>query len=141
MNPFNLLVADADSARIVSNWPEPSEQVLDAGLHGLSNGDFHQPWPKTQRLCAALEAWLDADARRFEPLFAALRNGSPLPGAGSEARLSPVFIADPTYGTRCSTVVAIRPDGSGIMLERSFDAAGQVTGERSEHLAFAAPSP
>lgn len=135
MNPFNLLVADSTSARIISNWPEPAGWRLEPGLHGLSNGAFVQPWPKTQALCAALDAWLKADAHHFAPLFAALRDDAPITGDGPEQRFSPVFIADPTYGTRCSTVAAIRPDGSGILVERSFDAAGQVTGERSERLA------
>ena len=56
MNPFNLLVADSTSARIISNWPEPAGWRLEPGLHGLSNGAFVQPWPKTQALCAALDA-------------------------------------------------------------------------------------
>ena len=40
-----------------------------------------------------------------------------------------VFIRDPQYGTRCSTVLAIGRDGRGTIIERSFDAEGKATGE------------
>ncbi|MDE2597314.1 MAG: NRDE family protein [Sphingomonadales bacterium] len=114
MNPFNLLLADAASARVVTNWPEPAEMELVPGVHGLSNGPFAAPWPKTRALCTALEDWLAKDCEDFTPLFAALADRRPLPGPGPEQRLSSVFIDDPHYGTRCSTVLALDRGGSGL---------------------------
>lgn len=129
MNPFNLLLADFRQARIVSNWPQVGETVLTPGVHGLSNGAFDAPWPKSRALTAALDRWLAEPGDDPEPLFAALADSAPLPGPGPEPRLSSVFIADPVYGTRCSTVLAIGADGAGRIVERSFDAEGRVTGE------------
>lgn len=132
MNPFNLCLADAAGARVLTNHPRPESHDLAPGVHGLSNGAFSRPWPKTLQLCAALNAWLAGVAADVEPLFAALRAENPLaPGAGEEgpdAAFSSVFIRNPTYGTRCSTVVLIGEDGHGTIEERSFDPAGQATG-------------
>jgi len=38
--------------------------------------------------------------------------------------LSSIFIQSPDYGTRCSTVLAIRADGRAIFSEQSFNARG-----------------
>jgi uncharacterized protein with NRDE domain len=129
MNPFNLCLADADRARVLTNYPRRELHELDPGVHGLSNGAFHRPWPKTRQLCAGLEAWLQGEAADPAALFAALRAETPeAPKSpdeeGPEAAYSPVFIRDPVYGTRCSTVVLIGRDGTGVIEERSFGPAG-----------------
>jgi uncharacterized protein with NRDE domain len=134
MNPFNLLLADRDSARVVSNYPQVSEVTLPPGVHGLSNGAFTAPWPKTRQLCAALSGWLEDGTAELEPLFTALRREVPDPALasaehGPEPRLAPVFIRDATYGTRCSSVILIDADGHGQIMERRFDPAGNMTGE------------
>ncbi len=133
-NPFNLFVADADGARLISNHPDFASTPLTPGIHGLSNGSIAAPWPKTRQLCSALEAWLSAGEHDVEPLFLALRHETPAPPATwlpgqPEPRLSPIFIRDAIYGTRCSTVVAIDRDGTGVIIERSFDPAGDVSEE------------
>ena len=84
--------------------------------------------------------WLVAGAIDPEDLFGALRRET-LPDTGIapatpsdaplEPPLSPIFIRNPVYGTRCSSVVAIAPDGTGLALERRFDARGEVTGNSS----------
>ncbi len=38
-----------------------------ARVHGMSNGALDAPWPKTRRLMAALEAWLQEDGVRSLP--------------------------------------------------------------------------
>jgi uncharacterized protein with NRDE domain len=48
-------------------------------------------------------------------------------------KLSAPFVLDPGYGTRCSTILAITNDGTLALVERRFDAEGQVSGQ-SEHL-------
>lgn len=143
MNPFNLLCLDEEGLSFVTNWPQPSRQPLAPGVHGVSNGPFDRPWPKALRLCAALDEWMELGDPSPEPLFAALRDHSarqPVdPGATDpEPRLSGVFIADPVYGTRCSTVVLVDVEGHGRIIERRFDAEGRITGETA--LAFAAPA-
>jgi uncharacterized protein with NRDE domain len=134
MNPFHLLRVGPNGASHITNQPEPIARPLAAGFHGVSNGHFDQPWPKTQRLSAALAAWL-ADPGQADPqgLFAALADESPLPtepdSEGPETPFSPVFIRSPVYGTRCSTVVLIDTAGQGTIIERRFSPDGGATGE------------
>ena len=46
-----------------------------------------------------------------------------------ERLLSSPFIVSESYGTRCSTLVALARDGEARFVERSFDAKGSATGE------------
>ncbi|MDP3906811.1 NRDE family protein [Novosphingobium sp.] len=131
MNPFNLFTASPDGAQFVTNHPVPQHAPLPPGIHGLSNGPFTQPWGKTRKLEAPLGEWLDADAPP-EALFAALADRTPDPQndpAGPAPDFSGVFIANPVYGTRCSTVVAVDHDGHGVIMERRFGQDGEATGE------------
>ena len=132
-NPFNLLLASADDATFVGNYPEAARERLAPGIHGLSNGAFASPWPKTRRLCAALGAWLEGPGDDITRLFEPLRDTTVPPefAGETEERLSSVFIADPVYGTRCSTVMAIDAEGHGTITERSFGADSRVMGEVS----------
>lgn len=142
MNPFHLICADAGGARHVTNWPAALTRSLSPGIHGVSNGAFDLPWPKTRRLSAALSDWLKAAEEDPSPLFAALADETLLPpepdSEGPEQPFSPVFIRNPLYGTRCSTVVLMDRTGAGIITERRFDAAGAAAG--SETIRFGAAS-
>lgn len=133
MNPFHLMEAGPEGAWHRSNYPELARTPLSPGIHGLSNGGFDDRWAKTLRLEAVLADWLAQAVEDIAPLLAALRDETPLPpppsGAGPLAGFSPVFIANPVYGTRCSTVVLVDHDGCGLAFERSFDAAGRATGD------------
>lgn len=145
-NPFNLILADRDQARFLSNRPDDIRTALAHGIYGLSNGALDEPWPKTLQLKAALLDWLNADAEDFAPLFTALRSET-LPDIGVhphepsdvplEAPETPVFIRDAIYGTRCSTVVAIDQAGIGTIIERRFTADARTDGET--RLTFAWP--
>ena len=142
MNPFNLLLADRAQARVLSNYPASAEHRLEPGVHGLSNGAFTSPWPKARRLCEDLAGWLAHDARDFASLFTALRSEAPFPeedweGDGPEPAFSGVFIRNETYGTRCSTVVAVSSAGAGTIIERRFSPTGDAAGETA--LSFAWP--
>lgn len=133
-NPFSLLCAAPDAAHFIGNHPAEARLPLSPGIHGLSNGAFERPWPKTRQLNAALASWLGADGGDFAPLFAALRAETPTPPDSlmpdtPEPRFAPVFIRDPVYGTRCSTVLAIGRDGQGLVTERSFAPDGTATGD------------
>ena len=137
-NPFNLILIDGAGAHFLTNRPEAVRTALTPGLYGLSNGTLDAPWPKTLALKAALIDWLMAGAGRPETLFDALRQES-LPDAGivpdmpsdapDEAAMSPIFIQNPVYGTRCSSIVAIDRDGRGQIFERRFDQRGAKVGE------------
>ncbi|MBX9885199.1 MAG: NRDE family protein [Novosphingobium sp.] len=139
MNPFNLFMADADSAWHLTNHPAVRRIPLAPGIHGLSNGPHDAPWAKTRALEAALAAWLAADqSDPAAPLFGALADRGALPGAGPEPRFSGVFIRNPLYGTRCSTVVMVERSGAGTIIERRFTRDGTVSGDT--RVDFAGPS-
>lgn len=134
MNPFNLFAVDSGGARFLTNHPARREEQLAPGIHGLSNGAFEHPWPKTSQLGHALAEWLGDPAHDAEALFTALRAETPdsahaLPGHGPEPVYAPVFIRDEVYGTRCSTVVLIDDTGAGRIVERRFSPGGEVAGE------------
>ena len=131
-NPFNLFAASAEALRLLTNQPTERTELA-PGLHGLSNGPFVPPWPKTRALTAALARWLESDAEATEPLLTALADEAmppAIPGeSGPESPFSAVFIRNPTYGTRCSTLVLIDHYGAGTIIERCFDPNGETSGE------------
>jgi uncharacterized protein with NRDE domain len=144
MNSFNVIHAEGVEAGYLSNVPEVRWVPLAPGIHGLSNGGFHDRWPKTLQLETALADWLEQASGDPTSLLDALRAETPdpalaRPSEGPEPRFAPVFIRDAVYGTRCSTVVAVDHLGAGTILERRFDAAGSSTGET--RLDFLWPSP
>lgn len=122
MNPFNLITAGPDGAHLLTNFPDHDRRLLTSGVHTLSNGGLDELWFKEVRLALALERWLAADAAP-EALLENLHDPLPDPEQAN-APFSPVFIVNPDYGTRCSTVVAIDRDGRGSIVERSFRADG-----------------
>ena len=141
--PFNLLLWDGRSLEFASNHPRFTRHGVTPGLHAMSNGAFDAPWPKSNHASSALAGWLrnglppDARAADVGPLLDALADQTPAPDAALpdtgvglelERRLSPPFVRDARYGTRCSTVVLVQPDGIRFV-ERSFGADAEVLGE------------
>jgi uncharacterized protein with NRDE domain len=123
--------------------------ALSAGIHGLSNHLLDTPWPKLVRSKARLAAALGGQALDSAAVFALLADREPsddtaLPMTGVslewERLLSSAFIVSPEYGTRCSTVFTLARDGSANFVERSFDAAGNMTGEIAHAFTVAVPA-
>lgn len=146
--PFNLLLWDGRALEFASNHPRFERQPVTPGLHAVSNGAFDAPWPKSNLASRALAGWLEnglpADARDADvsPLLDALSDRTPAPdttlpdtgiGLELERRLSPPFVLDPRYGTRCSTVVLVQPSGIRFV-ERRFGADARVLGESDDWL-------
>jgi uncharacterized protein with NRDE domain len=148
-NPFNLIGGDLPSGR----WWWCSDRLavtpLGAGVHALSNAAMNEPWPKVQRLSAAMEDAVRGDDAGLETrLFSLLGERSvaadaDLPDTGvgidRERMLSPIFITTPDgrYGTRCSTVILGERDDAGWQLkisERTYDRNGQAAHDR--HIAL-----
>lgn len=146
-NPFNLITVSENSAHFLTNRPQSLSSELEPGLYGLSNGALDEPWPKTMHLKSRLLQWLVAADTAPEHLFDTLREEE-IGGAGispalpsdvpQEPRQSPIFIRNPVYGTRSSTVVAIGETGRGVIMERRFSATGEMTGEDSFDFAWPA---
>lgn len=139
--PFNLLVGDGHTLACLSTEAPAGArvQLLQDGLHGVSNHLLDTPWPKVRRGTAAMQAVLASDAADpFPPLLAALADrrvaaDHELPDTGlpleRERLISAAMIVDPVYGTRCATVLALGHDGAWQCIERRFDPSGAVTGE------------
>jgi len=144
-NPMNLIVVDRGVVRFCSNRPGASIRELDGGVYGLSNGDLDAPWPKTQRLKAALADWLAGAGHDPEGLLAALADetrptDAELPSTGldleRERLVSPIFIRNQPYGTRCSTVVRVDAAGRGEIIERRFNPDGGAAGVTALNFAW-----
>lgn len=142
-SPFNLLLVDQTHCMHVGNHPAATARRLEPGLHGISNGGLDLPWPKTVRLGAALQAWMESDSEDMAPLWRALADESvpadhelPDTGVGLELErmLAPAFIRGPTYGTRASTIVTIDLEGRGWISERRFGPDGMFEGETTLHI-------
>lgn len=125
-NPFNLIVVAEDGAMERTNRPAPLNRPLLPGWHALSNGLLDARWDRKERLTSAARSWLSRAPARPEGLLASLDDREHALPAEVER---PIFLLNPLYGTRCSTVVAVDRAGRGRIWERRFDAAGAVTGE------------
>lgn len=144
-NPVNLIVATGGTMRFLSNRPSPVRTRLAPGVYGLSNGMLDEPWPKTLQLKSILLDWMMGRADHPEALFDGLREES-LPDIGlepatpsdvtQEPRHSPIFINNPVYGTRCSSVVAIDSRGRGRFIERRFAPDGRAAGDTALDFAW-----
>jgi uncharacterized protein with NRDE domain len=140
---FNLLLADRDSLWYATNRSDQFARELPPGIYGLSNEFLDTPWPKLVRVRARFEALLaepaSSDRRTVSSkLFAMLDDREiAVPEALPPSDLSPEwarklsapFVLDPTYGTRCSTVLTLSGDDSLDIAERRFDASGFATGD------------
>jgi len=134
---FNLIVGDGGQMHYLTNRGEDS-RFLEPGIYGLSNHRLNTPWPKVTAARDGLRHCVEQNRLQSEALFQLLADRTPaaeeeLPDTGVplewERRLSPAFIVDPRYGTRAGTVVLMDAEGKIDFKERSFDRAGQRSGE------------
>jgi uncharacterized protein with NRDE domain len=135
---FNLLLADGDSLWYASNRADRFARPLEPGIYGLSNHSLDTPWPKLVKVrerFASLLAREEVDAASLltlladrEPAVSDAPADTGLP-ADWERALSSPFVNHENYGTRCSTVVTVRPDGNSRVLERRFDHTGEQRGD------------
>lgn len=137
-NGFNLIVGDTRQAWYLSNR-NGGPRALAAGIYALSNHLLDTPWPKLARTKAAFTAVLARSPQPDLPaLFDALADrevadDSDMPATGlpwdREKLLSSPFIVSPDYGTRSSSVLAMRDTGDAQLDERRFAPDGSVSGE------------
>ena len=102
---FNLLVADDRELWWLSNR-DGTPRRLRPGIHGLGNLLLDSPEVEAAKRGFAATAGLAAAP---EPLF---------------GELAKAKIVDATYGTRCTTVLLKRRDGTVRYAERTFSPAG-----------------
>ena len=128
---FNLLVGefgDDRSELLYFSNRSNGIRALPPGLYGLSNHLLDSQWPKVTRGKAMLSEIL-GQGLESEAMFdllgdRELARDEELPDTGigleRERALSPIFIATPNYGTRCSTVVIADHRGKFEFEERVF---------------------
>ena len=115
-NGFNLLVGDTQDLYYYSN--RGGEIIrLESNIFGLSNRLLDTQWPKVNNGKKRLKQLLDHHHDILpEQLLPLLQNqdrppDDQLPNTGVskalERTLSPIYIASPGYGTRCSTILTI----------------------------------
>lgn len=136
-NGFNVVAGDGPRVAFGSNRTA-AVLPLSAGIHGVSNAQLDTPWPKLARVKGGVSRWIasgDADPRSLWEILGdrAAAADAELPATGltleRERLLSAPFIVSDTYGTRCSTLIALGRDGSVHFAERSFDREGRISGE------------
>lgn len=134
---FNLIVGDGQDVAYLSNR-DGGMRVLEPGLYGLSNALLDGPWDKVERSKRALATLLERNAIYEKTVLGLLDDRLPGPvdeaetarlGEAAARAVTAPFIVMPEYGTRCSTVVTMDERLRWRLLERRFDARGEVTGE------------
>ena len=123
------------------------QRALGDGIYGLSNASLDTPWPKTQRLKAALIESMATTVDWLSPLSDALTHDQPVPDTqlphtgmptDLERSLSSPFVrmADRAYGTRTSQVVSLQalPQGFAVTVQEwTHDPAVSVSALVPEH--------
>jgi uncharacterized protein with NRDE domain len=135
---FNLLVCDGRELAWMSNRGAPPQTVA-PGVHALSNGQLDTDWPKTRRGRALLEQAM-CQGPTSSALLAMLEDSllpddEALPDTGvgleMERLVAPIFIQSAAYGTRASTAVCQRVDGSLTFAEQRWQPGGARAAEAS----------
>jgi uncharacterized protein with NRDE domain len=140
---FNLLLFDGTKLLFCHNYDGFEQRVLAPGIHVVSNATLDTPWPKSQRLRRAMQAFVNQRVASRNLLFSALADSEkaeddelPDTGVGLELErfLSPPFIRGDRYGTRCSSIVTIGNDGQAEFIEHRFGPDGVFQGETRQVL-------
>jgi uncharacterized protein with NRDE domain len=133
-NPFNLLTISTASAFFWTNRPEPTRTELSSGFHKLGNGTLNEFSPRGIALERAVADWLMTGGD-LELLLNSLSSRQSNKHSEVACGVAPgdahglqhsIFILDPDYGTRSSTIVAIDDAGRGQIIERTFTASGSI---------------
>ncbi|AEF41045.1 hypothetical protein AS9A_2598 [Hoyosella subflava DQS3-9A1] len=128
---FSLFASDGSELWWISNRSDTGPSIVQPGIHGLSNALLDTPWPKVVDGKAEFAEVATADDGSADPeeYLAVLADTTKapsrsLPSTGVprlfEKLLSSRFIRMGSYGTRASTVLRIRADGSIELTERQF---------------------
>lgn len=111
-NPFNLLVADAETAHLVTYEEAPETRDLPPGLHVVGNVHPDEPSPKLARLRREAEALCAPGGAGTEALAALCRDHDAAPGDP----LGAACVHAGAYGTGSSTLLRT---GAGASLHYS----------------------
>ena len=129
-NGFNLLAGDLNSMYYTSNRIN-NVLNIEPGLYGLSNSLLNVSWPKLEKGKKELNRVISKNSKfSNEELFNILtdktrppENELPDTGIGLEweKMLSSIFIQNPIYGTRSSSIILIDYENKARFIERTYD--------------------
>lgn len=131
-NPYNIILGTLEELIYYSNVNDQMN-VLEPGVYGLSNAFLDTPWPKVNKLKAALKHMVLTEKIDAHVLFEQLEDRSvatdeQLPSTGVEyaleKALSATFIELEAYGTRFESILLIHQSLSAVLYEKSRDAQG-----------------
>jgi len=138
-NPFNLVYGPLNELRCF-NSTTGVETVLSKGFHAISNGSLDDVWPKMAKGEQQLEALVKSNKKvKAKKLLMILKDQSrpeahQLPDTGIplqwELLLSSIFIASPDYGTRSSSIILQKKQGSIKFHEVEYDRKGEELNHR-----------
>ena len=142
---FNILLGDAHALWYASNRAPTFVRQLQPGIYGLSNRFLDTPWPKLTRVRRRFEDWLASarkpSVRQLLPMLedrtqsATAEDAYPADLAPEWRQvLSAPFVLNPVFGTRCSTALMLTANGALHVIERRFDALGEMSGETEVEL-------
>ena len=136
---FCLIIGSAEELMMIESAPAIGFRVaqVPTGVSAYSNSPLGPPWPKVEFLrsqFAERVSATDLDMTELLDLLAtrgpvhrdSVRDASDMPTVASQP-----FVLGQDYGTRSSSVLTCSSIGSVRYMERSYDAAGGVTEERS----------
>jgi uncharacterized protein with NRDE domain len=136
---FNLLLGDVDGLYFLSSREKTYTQ-LEAGIYGISNGDFDSNWPKVGRAKQYLQELFETEQPDIHDALLTMLTDKNLPddeslpdtgiGLEWERILAPIFIKAKEYGTRSSTVLTIDNNNKVRFSERSYNSQGKIENTR-----------
>ncbi len=145
-NGFNLLLGSENDLFYFSNRKDRWLKMT-SGIYGLSNRFLDSPWPKLKSGKSKMaqliqhQKKLHADDffeiladRTYPPL-----NELPETGVGLEWEriLSPIFITSEAYGTRSSSVIFIKRNGTICFSEKTFIVRNDtIINQHARHIRF-----
>lgn len=139
---FNLLAGYGKELFYFSNRGAGIQSVP-PGIHGLSNHLLDTAWPKIRHGMSGLHRIVQNGGKvEISALLNLLTNHDQPPddqlphtgiGLEWERVLAPIFIASPTYGTRCSSVILIDRQNRVVFHEESWQPAQTVPHSAGRH--------
>lgn len=142
-NPFNLLFSRQQQIYCFHSPSQEMRQLKD-GFHAVCNGALDDNWPKMAKGQQALEQLINQQADiDVDALLNLLKDQSQapdesLPNTGVslewERQLSAIFICQPEYGTRSSTVLLMDNHKQLQLTEVSYTPTGKPFNRQTFHL-------
>ena len=137
-NGFNLIIYDGEKLYWDSNTVKEGIELVNK-TYTISNAPLHTKWYKTEQLKLKFQAVME------NPSPGLLNRLLDILGPNSNDRFDyhsdeyrtgdrlkkDIFIQGMTYGTRCSSVVMFKNDGTIAFTEKRYNSIGATTGENT----------